>query len=71
MIALQKLTLKVTLPVLVLKLWKSISQLQDIAQKRFYIQNVAMDISFKKNIVQALWDYYAKSNRAKTQSHFC
>ena len=70
MIAPQTLTQKVTLPVLELKLWKSISRLPDIAQICFRIRNEAMDISFQNNIVLALLDEYCQSNRAKTQSHF-
>ena len=68
--ALQKLNLKVKLKVLVLKLLKYISQLHDIPQKGFCIQNEAMDISFQKNIALALLNEYCQSNRAKTQSHF-
>ena len=51
MIVLQKLILKVTSPVLVLSHWKYKCQLQDITQKRFYIQNIAMDISFQNNML--------------------
>ena len=52
MSASQTLTPKVILPVLELKLWRSIFQLPDIAQKCFCIQNKAMNINIESYIFQ-------------------
>ena len=47
-ISFPKLAPNATLSVLVFKLWKYVSLIPDINQRCFFIQNEAMDISFKR-----------------------